>query len=547
MAIGGSHVNLLSRKGSQIFNAFRRRDARIGTHASLGETCLLSSRKKHQIVFLHISKTAGTSISRYLNFAIPGSTLYHRTAEEFDRTEKSVLEKFDIVQGHISSSHLQKLRDDRFVFTFLRDPVDRVMSIYYFLRERSHPHDATNPSSPFVLAKQNDLMDFLRLKSPAVQVLVSNHQTYALGLDWRSRDRTHNAIVLRRAKVALNKMNFIGMTNRFNESVSLLFYELRLPDMAESFWENATQERRRPDHLSKEERRAIEDLNRLDMALYRYARRLYFIKLLRVVVMERLRGMVSMIGRWFSRRGPEEVMTRQESFETLMAKLWVGNPYDEARVSMLPYDAQEDWGRDNQFIRAIVQRVRPRTIIEVGTWKGCSAMAMCDALRAANVDHIIVCVDTWGGLEVWRGWLRDIKTDRGIPNIAQWEAAGSSTGISNPSWPGDVGHFKQFTSNIVKREMDQNIVPMPMDGRVAGAWFRRNKVIPDLVYLDASHDQVEVLELMNVYWDLLETGGVMIGADYHPMHPGVIGAVHEFSRAQDVTVSFRGNMWMACK
>jgi hypothetical protein len=139
-----------------------------------------------QIVFLHIAKTAGTSISRYLNFAFPGSTVYHQTAEEFDQADKPVLEAFDIVQGHIANIHLHKLRDDRFVFTFLRDPVDRVLSMYHFLREQSHPLDATNPSSPFVLAKQNDLLSFLRLMSPSVRVLVSNHQTYALGLDWRS-------------------------------------------------------------------------------------------------------------------------------------------------------------------------------------------------------------------------------------------------------------------------------------------------------------------------------------------------------------------------
>jgi hypothetical protein len=49
--------------------------------------------------------------------------------------------------------------------------------------------------------------------------------------------------------------------------------------------------------------------------------------------------------------------------------------------------------------------------------------------------------------------------------------------------------------------MDQNIVPMPIDGRFAAEWFRRNHVKPDLVLLDASHDRGETLELMNAYWD----------------------------------------------
>ena len=87
---------------------------------------MLGQCGRPQIIFLHIAKTAGTSINRYLNIAIPGSAICHKSAEEFDDAEKCELEKFDIVQGHISKIHLKKMRDDRFVFTFLRNPVDRV-------------------------------------------------------------------------------------------------------------------------------------------------------------------------------------------------------------------------------------------------------------------------------------------------------------------------------------------------------------------------------------------------------------------------------------
>jgi len=46
---------------------------------------------------------------------------------------------------------------------------------------------------------------------------------------------------------------------------------------------------------------------------------------------------------------------------------------------------------------------------------------------------------------------------------------------------------------------------------------------------------------------MLGVGGVMIGSDYHPTHPGVLRAVHEFSQARDVFITFRGNMWITCK
>jgi hypothetical protein len=223
-------------------------------------------------------------------------------------------------------------------------------------------------------------------------------------------------------------MDFVGLTHRFDESVKLLFSELRLPDMGPGFWENKTQERRYADQLSKGERKAIEDLNRLDTALYRYARRRYFLRLWRHCVTRGWKRMRSVIRGLLTGSDRDVAVSRQELFETLMAKLWVGNPYDVARVSTLPYNAQEDWGRDSQLLRTVVQRARPRLIVEVGTWKGCSAMAMCNALRTVNIDSTIVCVDTWGGLQAWLEWLRDIKTDRGLPIIDAWQKGASGGG-----------------------------------------------------------------------------------------------------------------------
>jgi hypothetical protein len=57
--------------------------------------------------------------------------------------------------------------------------------------------------------------------------------------------------------------------------------------------------------------------------------------------------------------------------------------------------------------------------------------------------------------------------------------------------------LRAFEPRAAQAAMDQNIVPKPIDGRIAVSWFRDNDIRPDLVHLDASHDFEENLELMS--------------------------------------------------
>ena len=56
------------------------------------------------------------------------------------------------------------------------------------------------------------------------------------------------------------------------------------------------------------------------------------------------------------------------------------------------------WGLDARNLNAILQRTRPRFIVEVGSWKGLSAIAMGHWLKSDNTScATVLCVDTWLG------------------------------------------------------------------------------------------------------------------------------------------------------
>ncbi len=57
------------------------------------------------------------------------------------------------------------------------------------------------------------------------------------------------------------------------------------------------------------------------------------------------------------------------------------------------------WAGHCEFAGWIVQHHRPRTIVELGVWHGCSFLSFCEAVTVFGVDCECYGVDTWEGDE----------------------------------------------------------------------------------------------------------------------------------------------------
>ena len=89
-------------------------------------------------VFLHMPKTGGWWVLSSLQRSLPPDTLYAVPSERVGDVPLSVLlANYGTVVGHFSWRHLLPVLDDCFTFTFLRDPVERVLSLYYFYRRQA--------------------------------------------------------------------------------------------------------------------------------------------------------------------------------------------------------------------------------------------------------------------------------------------------------------------------------------------------------------------------------------------------------------------------
>lgn len=160
--------------------------------------------------------------------------------------------------------------------------------------------------------------------------------------------------------------------------------------------------------------------------------------------------------------------------------------------SPYPVDLQ-GWGSDSPVFKELIEELRPRLIIEVGTWKGASALHMAGICDALDLDTRIVCVDTWLGAYEFIGadGERDLLPKYGYPSV-----------------------YYQFLANVVKVGQQRRIIPFPQTSLIASRYLWHHQIRADLIYIDGSHDERDVYADICAYWPLLRPRGVLFGDDY---------------------------------
>lgn len=175
------------------------------------------------------------------------------------------------------------------------------------------------------------------------------------------------------------------------------------------------------------------------------------------------------------------------------------------------------WGSDAPIFSELIAEVRPRLIIEVGSWKGASAIHMAGVCTTLGLDARIVCVDTWlGSLEFWTD-----PEDR-----TRYGALDHLFGYPRV--------FYQFLANVVQTGHADRILPFPQTSQIAARWFAGHGVQADLIYLDGSHDEGDVAADIRAYLPLVRPGGVLFGDDWGFNYGAVARAVMASGHAHTV-------------
>ncbi len=190
-------------------------------------------------------------------------------------------------------------------------------------------------------------------------------------------------------------------------------------------------------------------------------------------------------------------------------RLYAEDPFVDAPLADVEVDMQ-GWGSTHFFFREILNYLKPSLIVEVGSWKGRSAMHMADLAKDLNIPNLeICCIDTWlGSSGVW----------------ARKEQVAEILKLKN-GWP--MLYFT-FMKNVIERGHQDVITPMPMPSDMGYFVLKRLNAKPQMIYLDAAHEYESCKRDLELYFQLLGEDGILLGDDYETFE-GVTRAADEFA------------------
>jgi len=221
-------------------------------------------------LFLHIQKTAGTSIVNVARQYYGENITSHGDCWGKSHQE---LKPITFISGHMGYHFARPLMKNRFTFTFLRNPAERVLSMYYFCRTR-------NPAQfeIYELAHTMDLPTFLEasLSNACARMHIWNNQVWQLAhgythLDNRTVDDFSEANLLLLAKQHLDEFSHVGFTETIDKDSRKILSALGLPLPNEFPVENANVGRPTVATLPADTKALLDQVILLDQQLYDYA------------------------------------------------------------------------------------------------------------------------------------------------------------------------------------------------------------------------------------------------------------------------------------
>ncbi|WP_341885306.1 class I SAM-dependent methyltransferase [Synechococcus sp. UW140] len=154
----------------------------------------------------------------------------------------------------------------------------------------------------------------------------------------------------------------------------------------------------------------------------------------------------------------------------------------------------QGWNSNHPYLQRAIQEILPKTVLEVGVWKGGSVVTMASKLKSMQVDGGVIAVDTFrGSPEHWCN-----------PDL--WKLMNVKDGIP--------GLYDAFMSNVVSKNLQDYVAPLPVDSITAYEICKRKGVAIDLIHIDAGHEYESVAKDLHMWSQLLREGGIIIMDDY---------------------------------
>ena len=262
------------------------------------------------IAFIHLPKTGGTTLRTLIKTCFPQNRICPQEYNALHLYSPAELAKYDFFAGHFDYFSLRFIPRERIrCFSIFRDPIERLISFYKF--SKSHP-----PSDEFInsvwtkLANSLDAAEFFEHNCAINSRFINNSYLFFFGssmddettlaalaattsaspvpndletaADTSTPTDTVVAALLARATQRVLDLNAIGITEKFSDSVEIIFLTLGFPVPPSIFPARVTDDlpnsdarfsRVPPVVMTERLSRALQRLTKYDRVIYETARR----------------------------------------------------------------------------------------------------------------------------------------------------------------------------------------------------------------------------------------------------------------------------------
>jgi hypothetical protein len=227
-----------------------------------------TATRDEALIFLHLPKCGGTTLNRIIEweydplrvFSID-PVLFLWSYKKLNRWPAKRLARMQVFKGHMPFGIHQRLPQKATYITFLRDPVERVISAYYFARS-------------YLLHPLHSWISKLTLEEYVQQSPNHNVQCkYLSGRpfvgDYHAGPCTYEMLEMAKQNLDQN-FSLVGLTERFDEGLAILkiIFDWEIAKYAKF---NVTRSGLKKPSLPRSLVELIAERNKYDMELYEYA------------------------------------------------------------------------------------------------------------------------------------------------------------------------------------------------------------------------------------------------------------------------------------
>lgn len=231
-----------------------------------------------KLLFDHLRKTGGTSVITVLKrFLGPDNVtwVYGENAGTVCRR----LPQTPALAGHMYFNPSETLPKECYCLTILRDPIDRILSAYYFNRNNV-PSGASA-----TYAQLLDLTRYIESSDEIVRDELENlHTNHYYPLSWNGQGSLSDADKLAAAKRSLEQYQLVGVFEDLTDFIDVLCYEQGWPPVLDPPRINVTVRRPKVEDVPSAVRKRLTALNELDIELLQHARKLFSAHRRRIIV-----------------------------------------------------------------------------------------------------------------------------------------------------------------------------------------------------------------------------------------------------------------------